>query len=294
MNACDENGCTIPFAGAPAVAERDPDVAVLYVTDPICSACWAMEPGWRKLLFHFGSRLAVRHVYGGLLPSWDGFTDPGAGIFGPADVASHWAEVAARTGQPIDPGVWRTDPPASSFPPSQAAHAVRMLDPAAEERFLRRIREAVFLQARNISRPEVLVDCARDAGVDADAFSVLLRANAGQAAFRNDLAEVRRLPVRGFPTVIVGAHNGEDVVLHGTSSFRRLLAAVATAGVATPDIRPPTVAEALTAYATGTTREFAELLEVGDRRAEEMLTAAGAERHTVAGSAIWSTRQAGA
>src|SRR5690606_6323765 len=133
-----------------------------------------------------GERVEVTHLYGGLLPSWEGFSDS-AGIQRPSDIPPHWEEVTARYRQPIDPSVWYADPLPSSYPPSVAVHAVRAADPAREEEYLRRIRRALFLEARNIARPEVLIACAVDVGVDAVAFERTLRDGEAEAAFAADL-----------------------------------------------------------------------------------------------------------
>lgn len=83
------------MCGTAAPARQN--VKVTYVTDPICSACWAMEPAWRAVGFHFGHVMDAEHVYGGLLPGWDGFADPSNGIGHYSDVARHWAEMAEHT-----------------------------------------------------------------------------------------------------------------------------------------------------------------------------------------------------
>jgi predicted DsbA family dithiol-disulfide isomerase len=173
-----------------------PIIDILYVTDPVCSACWLMEPAWRKLLFHYGDHLNVRYVYGGLVPSWDDFHDRGAGIRKPADVAAHWAEVARKSRQPIDPRVWLDDPLTSSYPPSIAGHAVRLLAPEREGSFLRRVKEAVFLAARNISRLDVLLECAVAEGLDPRQFAMLYTSGVAERSFRRDLEEVQLLGVR--------------------------------------------------------------------------------------------------
>src|SRR5690606_16647761 len=90
---------------------------ILFATDPICSHCWAMEPAWRRFLYHYGEYVEATHLYGGLLHHWEGFADVRAGIRGPEDIPPHWEEVAARYGQPIDPSVWLADPLPSSYPP---------------------------------------------------------------------------------------------------------------------------------------------------------------------------------
>lgn len=268
---------------SPELTVSAPELTILYATDPICSHCWAMEPAWRKLLYHYGQHVTVRHIYGGLLPGWEGFADVANGIRRPADVAPHWADVARHYGQPIQPSVWLTDPVASSYPPSIAAHTVRLLDPSKEEAFLRRMREAVFLDGRNIARPEVQAECAAAAGVDPNLFTRLLEAGAGKAPFERDLAEVRTLPVRGFPTLIMVDANGKGAVLGGTQPFARLEEALLRLSGLPASRRKVTTAEALAAYRSGTLKEFAELLEQSPDEAAGALRQAGA----VARGELW-------
>lgn len=291
MNHCDLNtGVCGPLEQPEQETVRldvNPRVSALYVTDPICSHCWAMEPGWRKLMSHYGEQIDMRHIYGGLLPGWDGFEDSGAGIRKPADVAPHWAEVAEYYGQPINPNVWLDDPLSSSYPPSVAAHTVRMIAPQLEDAFLRRIRQALFLEARNIARTDVLTACALEVGVDAQQFAALFGANVGQAGFERDLRDVRRLPVAGFPTVIFVDQDGDARVLRGTQSFEALERALLKLADIPKSERQPTVEEALASYGSGTTKEFAALLNLSLVETEAALEAAGARREPLANSALW-------
>lgn len=295
--SCDTSSgaCAAPTMDPPhqadPLAPARTTATAIYVTDPICSGCWALEPAWRKLAHRHREILSVRHVYGGLLPAWEGFADRGAGISAPADVAPHWAEVAERSGQAINPTVWESDPPSSSYPPSKAAHVVRMLDPSSEEPFLRRIREAIFVEARNIARPEVLVACAEDVGIDARAFTTLLEADAGARGLDSDLSEARALGVRVFPTLIFSGA-GSSVTLAGTHPFHQLESALLTAAGAAAEQRvtPPSAGVALRAYGAGTLLEFAELLELAPLRAEAQLTAAGASRRRFGAVEYWSAK----
>src|SRR5262245_25995048 len=95
--ACGLTGCSITSADD-ATGNRAAQVHLVYVTDPLCSGCWTLEPAWRRLLYRYGDALSVRYVYGGLLPSWDGFRDANNGIAAPADVAAHWDAVSAASG----------------------------------------------------------------------------------------------------------------------------------------------------------------------------------------------------
>jgi predicted DsbA family dithiol-disulfide isomerase len=252
-----------------------------------------MEPAWRKLLYHYGQHLSVRHLYGGLLPGWDGFRDASAGIARPADVARHWAEVTRHYGQPIDPSIWLRDPLPSSYPPSIALHAVRMLAPERESNFLRRIREALFLEARNIARPELLAEYAGAEGIDAAQFAMLFHGGIAERAFRRDLEEVGRLGVRGFPTLIISGREGQTTALHGSQPYARLeQVLLRLTGLPRVELAP-TPDKALAAYGAGTTREFAELLGLEHSAAVQVLAASGAVRTPLAGDALWSAGAGG-
>jgi len=262
-------------------------VHILFATDPICSHCWAMEPAWRRFLYHYGEHVQVTHLYGGLLPRWEGFMDSG-GIRQPSDIPPHWEEVVARYGQPIDPSVWLTDPLASSYPPSVAVHAVRAIAPEREEDYLRRIRQALFLEARNIARPEVLADCAADIGLDRDLFEATFNDPASQDAFAADLERKAMTGIRGFPTLIVQGPASEQAwLMRGSQPFFRLERALAANLGVLPPAREVSVEAVLQHYGSGTTREFAEVLGQDEASTEAALQAAGARRRPLAGSHLW-------
>jgi hypothetical protein len=52
-------------AARPGDAVAAGRVRIVYVTDPICSACWVSEPAWRSVTARYGDVLDVEHVYGG-------------------------------------------------------------------------------------------------------------------------------------------------------------------------------------------------------------------------------------
>lgn len=66
------------------------EIDIYYVTDPICSHCWALEPVLRRFQLQFGSYFKFHTVMGGLLEKWsDTPVDPANGKSGPADVVAH-------------------------------------------------------------------------------------------------------------------------------------------------------------------------------------------------------------
>lgn len=270
----------------PAQPPAATTVRVTYVTDPICSACWAMEPAWRAVELLYGDLLDVRHVYGGLLPGWTGYADPGAGISGPADVATHWEEIARHSGQPIDPSVWHTDPLESSFPASIAVAAARLVAPEREGAFLRHLREQLFLDARNISRPQTWRAAAEAVGIDYAALRRHVDDGSARQAFSADLTETDSLRAYAFPTLFL--ESGDDrMTLRGAQSFQRIEAALLAISGQEARPRSVTVEQAITRLGTGTTTEYATVLGMSTARVETTLAAAGLRRVEATGGVAW-------
>jgi hypothetical protein len=67
---------------------------------------------------------------------------------------------------PIDGDVWLEDPLHSSYPPSIAFKAAQLQDPKKALAFLRRIREMVFLEKKNITKWEHLQAAAVECGLN--------------------------------------------------------------------------------------------------------------------------------
>lgn len=261
-------------------------VSVTFVTDPICSACWAMEPAWRAIEFHYGDLLDVRHVYGGLLPSWEGFADAANGIRGYADVAGHWEEIAALSGQALNVGVWHDDPIASSFPPSLVAAAVRDIDPAVEGRFLRRLREELFIHGRNIARPEVWSRAVRATGLDVGAVQARLSDGRAQELFRGDLDAARSLRATAFPTLILESPDARTT-LRGVQSFARLESVVTEIAGTRPGRKRATMEEAIEFLGVGTSMEYATVLGRPVLSVDRELSDLGLQARSLPGGTAW-------
>lgn len=197
----------------PLIASKDDDYAagkrkliqVTYFTDPICSTCWIIQPLLRKLSLEYGKYIHIEYRMGGLLPSWDNYNK--GKIRKPSDAAKHWEEVCVSHEMPLDGDIWEEDPLPSSYPPSIAFKAAQMQDTNKAILFLRRIKEMVFLEKKNIIRWPFLEKAAFEVGLDS---ARLLRDFDGKAKemFRDDLILAEQLGVRSFPTLFF--RNGSD------------------------------------------------------------------------------------
>lgn len=232
-------------------------VKVIYYTDPICSSCWGIEPQLRRLKLEYGADVEIAYHMGGLLPDW---SYNSGGISQPSDVAHHWDEVSRHYQMPIDGDVWLEDPLPSSYPPSIAFKAAQLQDGQLAVRYLRAMRELLFLQRRNITRWEHLSAAAASVGLDTARLRRDYESGVAQRAFEADLELGRRLGVRGFPTLFFTSSTGGQAYLYGFQPYAAFEAAVLQAyGAARRQEYDHSWQGLFAVYPTLTTREYAEL-----------------------------------
>jgi putative protein-disulfide isomerase len=196
-------------------------IEVYYVTDPICSHCWAIEPVLRRFKEQYGHYFNFHPVMGGLLEKWhDGPIDPANGIYKPADVAPHWREVGEHSRMPIDGSLMIDNPVQSSFPPSRVYKVIQKNhNDALAYEYLRRAREELFAFNRNISDLSVLIEIINKLGLDGEAIVSEAEQPAGQQLLNEDFALARSLGARGFPTIIMINEENKGVKIVGGRPF---------------------------------------------------------------------------
>ncbi len=258
---CDpeKGACEIPATSEVTVQQNQGlthTVRVIYFTDPICSSCWGIEPQLRKLKLEYGDAINIEYHMGGLLPDW---SYNSGGISKPSDVAHHWDEVSQYYDMPIDGDVWLEDPLHSSYPPSIAFKAAQMQDKKLAIIFLRRIREMVFLEKKNITKWQYLSEAAQQVGLDTAKLKTDYEHDAKQL-FQADLNLARQMGVRGFPTLFfIDSINNQQTV-YGFRPYKSFEDAVLKADAKANKKKYNTNWQQLfEVYPTLTTREFTEL-----------------------------------
>lgn len=197
---------------------KNKPIQVQYFTDPICSTCWMIQPFLRKLTLEYNEFINIEYRMGGLLPNWDNFNR--GGITKPNDAAKHWEEVCAFNEMPLDGDIWVEDPLSSSFPPSIAFKAAQIQSTEKAIVFLRRIKEMVFLEKKNIIKWEFLESSAFEVGLDS---ARLLKDIGGKAKvlFTKDLEMAAKLNVNVFPTLFFSDKKGNNHVIRGYQSYKK-------------------------------------------------------------------------
>lgn len=248
---------------------EEKEIQIIYFTDPICSTCWVIQPQLRKLQLEYADHVNIEYKMGGLLPSWDNFSR--GGIQKPSDVAAHWEEVCSFYEMPVNQDIWLEDPLPSSYPPSIAFKAAQLQDTGKAVMFLRRIREMVFLEKKNIIQKEFLHRAAFEVGLDA---ARLLRDLEGRAQdmFRADLELADRLKIKELPTLFFSNKSGNQLKLSGLQpykNFEEIIQQLAP-GIekSSYDKTPKYLFEA---FQTFTSKEFAFLRDESDTESKVLL-----------------------
>ncbi|MBG9734419.1 DsbA family protein [Paenibacillus alvei] len=193
-------------------------ITVYYVTDPICSHCWALDPVLRRFKTQYGHVFNFQTVMGGLLEKWgDEPVDPRNGISGPAHVFDHWREVGEYSRMPIDGSLMLSDPVQSSYPPSRVFKVIQQhYGNTVAYDYLRRSREAIFAFNRNIAEESVMIDIVNQLGLDGEAIVQDAEHQSGQSLLNEDFRLARSLGVRGFPTIVMINEENKGVKIVGS------------------------------------------------------------------------------
>lgn len=196
-------------------------VNIFYVTDPICSHCWAQEPVFRRLIEEYGDYFTFQTVMGGLLEKWHGGPiDPANGIYKPADVAGHWREVGELTRMPIDGSLMVDNPVQSSYPASLVFKVLQKNHGhAVASTYLRRAREALFVFNQNISEKSILIELVDQLGLDGEVVVNEADGPVGEKLLQEDFELTRSLRTRAFPSVIMVSEDGKGVKIVGGRPF---------------------------------------------------------------------------
>lgn len=251
-----------------SLEKAEKPIRIIYYTDPICSSCWGIEPQLRKLKLEYGDVFEIEYKMGGLLPDW---SYNSGGISKPSDVAHHWDEVSEYYQMPIDGDVWLENPLSSSYPPSIAFKAAQIQDEQKAIAFLRILREMVFLQKKNITENQNIVDAAIQAGLDP---KKLLEDMPGKGLelFKADLQLAQNLSVRGFPTLILNNLVFQTERVYGYKPYAVFEMAILKLAPLTQKKGYSTDWESLfKRYPSLTLREFSELSEQDSVASEALL-----------------------
>jgi len=172
-----------------------------YIHDPMCSWCWAFRPVWEQVQEKLPGSVTVKYLLGGLAPDSDAPMPDAVR----ASVQEHWRTIQRHVpGTHFNFDFWeKRTPRRSTYPACRAVIAARNQATVLEDAMIRSIQEAYYLQGRNPSDDDVLIDLAEHLGLDGGQFRKDLNAPETRRRLMDEIMLAQQLGVQGFPDLIL-------------------------------------------------------------------------------------------
>ncbi|WP_186575731.1 ClpXP adapter SpxH family protein [Aquibacillus kalidii] len=172
-------------------------IEIYLFVDPLCPECWSLEPYLKKLSIEYGRYFTIRPILSGQLATLnkDKFDKP-------KQLKDIWEKTASRTGMSCDGDLWIENPISFPWLASIAIKAAELQGKKAGRKFLRKLQEYVFLNKKDISQEEILLDCARNSNLDIDEFKNDLYSSSSKKALQCDLKLTKEMDVEYIPTMV--------------------------------------------------------------------------------------------
>jgi predicted DsbA family dithiol-disulfide isomerase len=191
--------------------KRHKPIELYIFIDPLCADCWAFEPLLKKLQVEYGNYFRIRTLVAGRLLSWNVCKNTPKGITAKKqEIAALWEQIASKTGMSCDGDVWLENDWNSPYLASVAIKAAELQGPQLGARFLRKMREALFLEKQNITEQNVLIECAERACLDVIEFKNDLSSKTASKALHHDIQTTNEMGVDIVPTFVFFNANVED------------------------------------------------------------------------------------
>ena len=179
---------------------------LFYVHDPMCSWCWGFAATLDSVLEALPDDINVVHLLGGLAPDSN---EPMPESM-QQGLQQTWKQIVqVIPGTEFNFAFWTDNTPRrSTWPSCRAVIAARRQSKDFERPMIKAIQRAYYLDAKNPSDSDTLLQCAKDIGCDGAVFSNDFESEDVSNEFLDELRQVQRYGVRGFPSLVLQKADG--------------------------------------------------------------------------------------
>jgi len=185
-------------------------IKLIYYTDPVCSTCWTFEPYLFKFLKCYDAFVEVEYRMGGLLEDWDTLPRFDKRKSNDVFLRELWDSESERFQIGIDSGIWNRGGIQSSYPCCISYYAALAQGKEKADKFLRKLREILFIRGKDPSIESSLVTCAIESEVDLKSFLISMRSGVAEEQFKSHLISKSSDHVKHFPSFILENGHGES------------------------------------------------------------------------------------
>ena len=175
--------------------------SLIYVHDPMCSWCWGFEPTRRKIFDALAGRMQIRRLVGGLAPDSDTPMPESMRVM----LQQTWQRIEQTIpGTQFNFAFWQDcEPRRSTYPANRAVIAAREQGDEFDQLMTGRIQHAYYLEAKNPSDNDTLIELAADIGLDQQTFAKSLVAESTQQQLLAEIQSARAMGIDSFPSLAV-------------------------------------------------------------------------------------------
>ena len=184
---------------------------IYYIHDPMCSWCWAFRPALDTLNANLPDHLQLEYLLGGLARD----TDDPMPIGLRQQIQNHWHTIQTRVPETrFNFDFWeQCKPRRSTYPACRAVLVAKVQDSQFQEPMILAIQHAYYLQARNPSDTETLIELADEIGLDVDKFTSDLHSEETQTLLKREVIFARQIGGNAFPMLLLGNNNSYHQIL---------------------------------------------------------------------------------
>jgi len=185
--------------------------SLYYIHDPMCSWCWAFRPALDAVYANLPKNLHLTYLLGGLAKDTD---EPMSDNLR-HQIQNHWRTILIQVPETkFNFDFWKKcHPRRSTYPACRAVLAAKAQDIHYETPMIEAIQNAYYLQARNPSDIETLIELADELGLDVEKFSTELNSEKTRELLKQEIVFVRQVGGNSFPMLLLGGNNTYHQIL---------------------------------------------------------------------------------
>lgn len=172
-----------------------------YVHDPMCSWCWGFQKVWPKVKQSLKGVVEIEYRTGGLAPDSD---EPMPQAMQNA-ISGYWKNIQEKIpGTEFNFNFWKDcTPRRSTYPACRAVLAAKLIDENKEYSMIQAIQHAYYLEAKNPSNIDTLIDCAQQIDLCAQIFTDMINSQEVNDLLIQQMSDAINMQAQGFPSLIL-------------------------------------------------------------------------------------------
>ena len=178
---------------------------LFYIHDPMCSWCYGFKNTWNIVKNSLPRSINVQYVLGGLAPDTDEIMNEEMRQY----IQKNWQKIEMTIpGTQFNYDFWqKCKPKRSTYPACRAVIAIKEQKPHLEAKMVQLIQESYYLNAKNPSESDVLIELASQLDININKFEKNLNNVKTQRFLERDLALSKKIGAQSFPSLVLQSNN---------------------------------------------------------------------------------------